>query len=197
MEAFKITFKLLTVCNINWPFDSLTHTVKCIHLLIQQQSLNPARVYLLKNADVSVSALQNTEFSETPSPDSDSVNSLEGQSEPSWFKDIKFDDSDTEQLADEYSMPSMDLILKIIVCERLVSTFFDSSLCPDSASPSKRTSVSSFHSVMDSDSAASINLNMEQNNVNFHIKKQSKYPHVPAATEQKGRYYYTSFIVPH
>uniref|UniRef100_A0A669CAC5 Phosphoinositide kinase, FYVE finger containing n=1 Tax=Oreochromis niloticus TaxID=8128 RepID=A0A669CAC5_ORENI len=45
--------------------------------------------------------LQSTEFSETPSPDSDSVNSLEGHSEPSWFKDIKFDDSDTEQLADE------------------------------------------------------------------------------------------------
>lgn len=44
---------------------------------------------------------QSTEFSETPSPDSDSVNSLEGHSEPSWFKDIKFDDSDTEQLADE------------------------------------------------------------------------------------------------
>lgn len=50
---------------------------------------------------------QNTEFSETPSPDSDSVNSLEGHSEPSWFKDIKFDDSDTEQLADEndYTTP--------------------------------------------------------------------------------------------
>uniref|UniRef100_A0A3Q3GFN5 1-phosphatidylinositol 3-phosphate 5-kinase n=1 Tax=Labrus bergylta TaxID=56723 RepID=A0A3Q3GFN5_9LABR len=45
--------------------------------------------------------LQSTEFSETPSPDSDSVNSLEGHSEPSWFKDIKFDDSDNEQLADE------------------------------------------------------------------------------------------------
>uniref|UniRef100_A0A8B9HHJ6 1-phosphatidylinositol 3-phosphate 5-kinase n=1 Tax=Astyanax mexicanus TaxID=7994 RepID=A0A8B9HHJ6_ASTMX len=45
--------------------------------------------------------LQSTEFSETPSPDSDSVNSLEGHSEPSWFKDIKFDDSDTEQLADD------------------------------------------------------------------------------------------------
>uniref|UniRef100_A0A3Q3LXD3 1-phosphatidylinositol 3-phosphate 5-kinase n=1 Tax=Mastacembelus armatus TaxID=205130 RepID=A0A3Q3LXD3_9TELE len=104
--------------------------------------------------------LQSTEFSETPSPDSDSVNSLEGHSEPSWFKDIKFDDSDTEQPADEteYTMPN-------------------------SASPSKRTSVSSFHSVVDSDSAASINLNMEQNNVNFHIKKQSKYPHVPPATE--------------
>uniref|UniRef100_A0A7N6BBM4 1-phosphatidylinositol 3-phosphate 5-kinase n=1 Tax=Anabas testudineus TaxID=64144 RepID=A0A7N6BBM4_ANATE len=109
--------------------------------------------------------LQCTEFSETPSPDSDSVNSLEGQSEPSWFKDIKFDDSDTEQLADEneYTMPN-------------------------SASPSKRTSVSSFQSVMDSDSAASINLNMEQNNVNFHIKKQSKYPHVPPATEQKAEF---------
>uniref|UniRef100_A0A4W6F3W5 1-phosphatidylinositol 3-phosphate 5-kinase n=1 Tax=Lates calcarifer TaxID=8187 RepID=A0A4W6F3W5_LATCA len=109
--------------------------------------------------------LQSTEFSETPSPDSDSVNSLEGHSEPSWFKDIKFDDSDTEQLADEteYNMPN-------------------------SASPSKRTSVSSFQSVMDSDSAASINLNMEQNNVNFHIKKQSKYPHVPPATDQKAEF---------
>lgn len=109
--------------------------------------------------------LQSTEFSETPSPDSDSVNSLEGHSEPSWFKDIKFDDSDTEQLADEteYAMPN-------------------------SASPSKRTSVSSSHSVVDSDSAASINLNMEQNNVNFHVKKQSKYPHVPPAAEQKGKY---------
>lgn len=39
--------------------------------------------------------------------------------------------------------------------------------------------------MVDSDSAASINLNMEQNNVNFHIKKQSKYPHVPPASEQK------------
>ncbi|XP_069471711.1 1-phosphatidylinositol 3-phosphate 5-kinase isoform X3 [Ambystoma mexicanum] len=45
--------------------------------------------------------LQSTEFIETPSPDSDSVNSVEGHSEPSWFKDIKFDDSDTEQIADE------------------------------------------------------------------------------------------------
>ncbi|XP_023806774.1 1-phosphatidylinositol 3-phosphate 5-kinase isoform X3 [Oryzias latipes] len=106
--------------------------------------------------------LQSTEFSETPSPDSDSVNSLEGHSEPSWFKDIKFDDSDTEQLADENEYT-----------------------VPNSASPSKRTSVSSFHSAVDSDSAASINLNMEQNNVNFHIKKQSKYPHVPPASEHR------------
>ncbi|KAM9709709.1 LOW QUALITY PROTEIN: 1-phosphatidylinositol 3-phosphate 5-kinase [Menidia menidia] len=106
--------------------------------------------------------LQSTEFSETPSPDSDSVNSLEGHSEPSWFKDIKFDDSDTEQLAEDndYNMPN-------------------------STSPSKRTSVSSLQSAVDSDSAASINLNMEQNNVNFHIKRQSKYPHVPPAAEQK------------
>lgn len=29
------------------------------------------------------------------------MNSVEGHSEPSWFKDIKFDDSDTEQIADE------------------------------------------------------------------------------------------------
>ncbi|XP_029315072.1 LOW QUALITY PROTEIN: 1-phosphatidylinositol 3-phosphate 5-kinase [Cottoperca gobio] len=105
--------------------------------------------------------LQSTEFSETPSPDSDSVNSVEGHSEPSWFKDIKFDDSDTEQLADEADYTT-----------------------PNSASPSKRTSVSSFQSVVDSDSAASINLNMEQNNVNFHIKKQAKYPHVPPAAEK-------------
>ncbi|XP_073711341.1 1-phosphatidylinositol 3-phosphate 5-kinase isoform X5 [Misgurnus anguillicaudatus] len=107
--------------------------------------------------------LQSTEFSETPSPDSDSVNSLEGHSEPSWCKDIKFDDSDTEQLADENDYVN-----------------------PNSASPSKRTSVSSFHSAVDSDSAASISLNVEQDNVNFHIKKQAKYPHVPPYTaEQK------------
>ncbi|XP_066542379.1 1-phosphatidylinositol 3-phosphate 5-kinase isoform X5 [Hoplias malabaricus] len=108
--------------------------------------------------------LQSTEFSETPSPDSDSVNSLEGHSEPSWFKDIKFDDSDTEQLADENEY-----------------------ITPNSASPSKRTSVSSFQSAVDSDSAASINLNVEQDNVNFHIKKQAKYPHVPPPpAEQKS-----------
>ncbi|XP_072301067.1 1-phosphatidylinositol 3-phosphate 5-kinase isoform X2 [Eucyclogobius newberryi] len=104
--------------------------------------------------------LLSTEFSETPSPDSDSVNSIEGQSEPSWFKDIKFDDSDTEQLTED--------------------------ALHNSASPSKRTSVNSFHSVVDSDSAASINLNMEQNNVNFHIKKQAKYPHIPVTSEQKA-----------
>ncbi|XP_063743403.1 1-phosphatidylinositol 3-phosphate 5-kinase isoform X2 [Eleginops maclovinus] len=109
--------------------------------------------------------LQSTDFSETPSPDSDSVNSVEGHSEPSWFKDIKFDDSDTEQLADEAE-----------------------DTMPNSASPSKRTSVSSFQSAVDSDSASSINLNMEQNNVNFHIKKQAKYPHVPPASEQKAEY---------
>ncbi|XP_053569042.1 1-phosphatidylinositol 3-phosphate 5-kinase [Bombina bombina] len=100
--------------------------------------------------------LQSTEFSETPSPDSDSVNSVEGHSEPSWFKDIKFDDSDPEQIADEGE-------------DNLTN----------SASPSKRTSVSSFQSAMDSDSAASISLNVEMDNVNFHIKKHSKYPHVP------------------
>lgn len=60
---------------------------------------------------------KSTEFSETPSPDSDSVNSLEGHSEPSWFKDIKFDDSDTEQLADEaeYTMPSTYLTSSISI----------------------------------------------------------------------------------
>ncbi|XP_026127651.1 1-phosphatidylinositol 3-phosphate 5-kinase-like isoform X4 [Carassius auratus] len=107
--------------------------------------------------------LQSTEFSETPSPDSESVNSLEGHSEPSWFKDIKFDDSDNEQLA-----------------------YDNDYVTPNSASPSKRTSVSSFHSAVDSDSAASININVEQDNVNFHIKKQAKYPHVPPyPAEQK------------
>ncbi|XP_061579181.1 1-phosphatidylinositol 3-phosphate 5-kinase isoform X3 [Cololabis saira] len=131
--------------------------------------------------------LQSTEFSETPSPDSDSVNSLEGHSEPSWFKDIKFDDSDTEQLPDEaeYTMPSTYVTSNTNL--RLLLWFVRTEVCliPDSASPSKRTSVSSFHSAVDSDSASSINLNMEQNNVNFHIKKQSKYPHVPPAAEQK------------
>ncbi|CAB1347044.1 unnamed protein product [Coregonus sp. 'balchen'] len=92
---------------------------------------------------------------------------LQGHSEPSWFKDIKFDDSDTDQVADENDY-----------------------VTPNSSSPSKRTSVSSFQSAVDSDSAASINLNMEQDNVNFHIKKQSKYPYVPPhptehPTEQK------------
>ncbi|XP_060683471.1 1-phosphatidylinositol 3-phosphate 5-kinase isoform X4 [Hemiscyllium ocellatum] len=100
--------------------------------------------------------LQSTEFSETPSPDSDSINSVEGNSEPSWFKDIKFDDSDTEQMQDDG--------------EEVMQSF---------SSPSKRTSVSSFQSVMDSDSAASISLNVELDNVNFHIKKHSKYPYVP------------------
>lgn len=148
----------------------------------------------MKCADVSLSRLQSTEFSETPSPDSDSVNSLEGHSEPSWFKDIKFDDSDTEQQADDtdYTMPSVYLQLKHLVAEFSFSSAYlnpttSSCLCPDSASPSKRTSVSSFQSVVDSDSAASINLNMEQNNVNFHIKKQSKYPHMPPTAEQKGK----------
>ncbi|OXB62577.1 hypothetical protein ASZ78_014177 [Callipepla squamata] len=109
--------------------------------------------------------LQSTEFSETPSPDSDSVNSVEGHSEPSWFKDIKFDDSDTEQIADEGE-------------DNLTN----------SASPSKRTSVSSFQSAMDSDSAASISLNVEMDNVNFHIKKHSKYPHVPPHPADQKEY---------
>ncbi|XP_045152704.1 1-phosphatidylinositol 3-phosphate 5-kinase [Echinops telfairi] len=109
--------------------------------------------------------LQRTEFPETPSPDSDSVNSVEGHSEPSWFKDIKFDDSDTEQMAEEG----------------------DDNLT-NSASPSKRTSVSSFQSTVDSDSAASISLNVELDNVNFHIKKPSKYPHVPPHPADQKEY---------
>ncbi|XP_019508454.1 PREDICTED: 1-phosphatidylinositol 3-phosphate 5-kinase [Hipposideros armiger] len=109
--------------------------------------------------------LQSTDFSETPSPDSDSVNSVEGHSEPSWFKDIKFDDSDTEQIAEEG----------------------DDNLT-NSASPSKRTSVSSFQSTVDSDSAASISLNVELDNVNFHIKKPSKYPHVPPHPADQKEY---------
>lgn len=65
---------------------------------------------------------------------------------------------------------------------------FPSPTLKDSASPSKRTSVSSFQSTVDSDSAASISLNMELDNVNFHIKKPSKYPHVPPhPADQKGR----------
>lgn len=64
--------------------------------------------------------LQSTEFSETPSPDTDSVTSLEGHSEPSWFKDIKFDDSDTEQLADEN-----DLITTSETSLELTGSIFD------------------------------------------------------------------------
>ncbi|XP_078084832.1 1-phosphatidylinositol 3-phosphate 5-kinase isoform X4 [Mustelus asterias] len=57
--------------------------------------------------------LQSTEFSETPSPDSDSINSVEGNSEPSWFKDIKFDDSDTEQMQDD----GEEIMQKFLVSE--------------------------------------------------------------------------------
>ncbi|XP_059823031.1 1-phosphatidylinositol 3-phosphate 5-kinase isoform X3 [Hypanus sabinus] len=57
--------------------------------------------------------LQSTEFSETPSPDSESVNSVEGNSEPSWFKDIKFDDSDTEQMQDD----GEEIMQKFLVSE--------------------------------------------------------------------------------
>ncbi|XP_038644616.1 1-phosphatidylinositol 3-phosphate 5-kinase isoform X8 [Scyliorhinus canicula] len=57
--------------------------------------------------------LQSTEFSETPSPDSDSINSIEGNSEPSWFKDIKFDDSDTEQMQDD----GEEIMQKFLVSE--------------------------------------------------------------------------------
>lgn len=66
--------------------------------------------------------------------------------------------------------------------------------CPGSAGPSKRTSVSSFHSAVDSDSAASINLNMEQNNVNFRIKKQSKCPQAFPALEQKCKHLHTKYV---
>lgn len=115
------------------------------------------------------------------------MTSLEGHSEPSWFKDIKFDDSDTEQLADENdlittsakSLDSTACIFGHLSSARIHLTFQDRFCFSGSASPSKRTSVSSFHSAVDSDSAASINLNVEQDNVNFHIKKQAKYPHVP------------------
>ncbi|XP_028924164.1 1-phosphatidylinositol 3-phosphate 5-kinase isoform X2 [Ornithorhynchus anatinus] len=109
--------------------------------------------------------LQSPEFSASPSPDSDSGNSVEGHSEPSWCKDIKFDDSDNEQMAEEG----------------------EDSLA-NSASPSKRPSVSSFQSTVDSDSAASISLNVELDNVNFHIKKPSKYPHVPPHPADQKEY---------
>lgn len=64
-------------------------------------SLSESLYTRLSYCKENVLQFQSTEFSETPSPDSDSVNSVEGHSEPSWFKDIKFDDSDTEQIADE------------------------------------------------------------------------------------------------
>ncbi len=90
------------------------------------------------------------------------------------------------------------LLVWIVCCSCELKSqlqFLDMSLCPDSAGPSKRTSVSSFQSVVDSDSAASINLNMEQNNVNFHIKKQSKYPHVPPSAEQKCKYHFLQYVL--
>lgn len=155
---------------VNWLLRNGTISTRAQAIAIGQALVDGRWLDCVTNHDqlfrdeyVLYRPLQSTEFSETPSPDSDSVNSLEGHSEPSWFKDIKFDDSDSEQLADEYAMPN-------------------------STGPSKRTSVSSYQSVVDSDSAASINLNMEQNNVNFHIKKQSKPPHVSLPSEQKSEF---------
>lgn len=76
----------------------------------------------------------------------------------------------------------------------LVTLLLSCCCCPGSSGPSQRTSVSSFHSVVDSDSAASINLNMEQNNVNFRIKKQSKCPQAFPALEQKCKHLHTKCV---
>lgn len=83
---------------------------------------------------------------------------------------------------------SSNTLMKPIFYSPPLPVSFPSPTLKDSASPSKRTSVSSFQSTVDSDSAASISLNVELDNVNFHIKKPSKYPHVPPhPADQKGR----------
>ncbi|NXY44741.1 FYV1 kinase, partial [Ceuthmochares aereus] len=165
-------FKVLTCLELNLKKHLYSYTSRVQAIAIGQALIDGRWLECVSHHDqlfrdeyALYRPLQSTEFSETPSPDSDSVNSVEGHSEPSWFKDIKFDDSDTEQIADEGE-------------DNLAN----------SASPSKRTSVSSFQSTMDSDSAASISLNVELDNVNFHIKKHSKYPHVPPHPADQKEY---------
>ncbi|NXJ09592.1 FYV1 kinase, partial [Odontophorus gujanensis] len=174
LVSFRLLFVLLCESNEVWlPCKTLfSHTSRVQAIAIGQALVDGRWLDCVSHHDqlfrdeyALYRPLQSTEFSETPSPDSDSVNSVEGHSEPSWFKDIKFDDSDTEQIADEGE-------------DNLTN----------SASPSKRTSVSSFQSTMDSDSAASISLNVEMDNVNFHIKKHSKYPHVPPHPADQKEY---------
>ncbi|KFV88360.1 1-phosphatidylinositol 3-phosphate 5-kinase, partial [Struthio camelus australis] len=161
-----VEFRMLATCK-NISYISRVQAIAIGQALVDGRWLDCVSHHdqLFRDEYALYRPLQSTEFSETPSPDSDSVNSVEGHSEPSWFKDIKFDDSDTEQIADEGE-------------DNLAN----------SASPSKRTSVSSFQSTMDSDSAASISLNVELDNVNFHIKKHSKYPHVPPHPADQKEY---------
>ncbi|XP_078714192.1 1-phosphatidylinositol 3-phosphate 5-kinase isoform X1 [Lampetra fluviatilis] len=104
--------------------------------------------------------------SEPASPDTASLDSVEGPSEPTWFKDIKYEDSDSE------GSPGNERI---------------NSLLKGRSSPEKRASVSSFHSVASTDSAASVSLSSDLDNVNFHVKRHSSQPHVPPYyTEQRA-----------
>lgn len=98
-----------------------------------------------------------------------------------WLNNNKWEDSRYDRL--HVSSVHIHLFyLSVYFFKKRLYCCYSGSTCP-----SKRTSVSSFHSAVDSDSAASINLNMEQDNVNFHIKKQAKYPHVPPhPAEQKS-----------
>ncbi|NXN22401.1 FYV1 kinase, partial [Nycticryphes semicollaris] len=166
-QEYLVAFKDLYLENYLYSYTSRVQAIAIGQALVDGRWLECVSHHdqLFRDEYALYRPLQSTEFSETPSPDSDSVNSVEGHSEPSWFKDIKFDDSDTEQIADEGE-------------DNLAN----------SASPSKRTSVSSFQSTMDSDSAASISLNVELDNVNFHIKKHSKYPHVPPHPADQKEY---------
>lgn len=85
--------------NLAQPTESILWFLKCLTCICGRLLNISAELHFINFFPFFV--FQSTEFSETPSPDSDSVNSVEGHSEPSWFKDIKFDDSDTEQIADE------------------------------------------------------------------------------------------------
>lgn len=46
---------------------------------------------------------------------------MEGHSEPSWFKDIKFDDSDTEQLADETDYGTSSTYMQLLLFSEIKS----------------------------------------------------------------------------
>lgn len=99
--------------------------------------------------------LQSIEFFEMFFFDSDLVNFVEGYFELFWFKDIKFDDSDIEQIVEEGD----DNLVNFV-------------------SFSKCILVSSFQFIVDSDLVVFISLNVELDNVNFYIKKFFKYLYV-------------------
>uniref|UniRef100_UPI0035901CC2 1-phosphatidylinositol 3-phosphate 5-kinase isoform X2 n=1 Tax=Myxine glutinosa TaxID=7769 RepID=UPI0035901CC2 len=109
--------------------------------------------------------LQSLAPSEPSTPES-LLENQEGPSEPTWFRNIKCEDSDSDGV--DGAEPSIKL-------QR------------ESGSPDIRSSISSFHSVESADSIASVSLSSDLDNVNFHVKKSSQFPHVPQHhTDQQG-----------